>query len=295
MVMFNSEKLRALPRRDQQILRSLYENKAISEYPDEWFADENNFKKKIFGWCALCGIRTLPDPVNILFLVDTFRQEWRGYSFEDFDLAFKMNQLGEFAEEVEAFNDFNIRFVAKIIRAYQKKRADVDKAYLHEKYVLLELPKPVIDHFEIDKDIAAAQYELFNKWVEDKSQYDGDYPGASVSYDVLVRFGIIQTDLTAYSRVANKALAHINTQARIAKTQRERIDQERILSHDGDRQAVVDRIAKTELLLEYYQFLESSEANFAHLLIRAVCTIHSVSPAIYLPAEAGPTPPKKLQ
>jgi hypothetical protein len=159
-----------------------------------------------------------------VWLEETLGNELAGYSLQEIDVALKMNVMGEFEPtrefpngSVEAYNMFNIKFLAGVIKQYRKFRVQADKEYTELRY---KTEKPAqIELSEAQKDLITAEGVLGDF----RNMLDGyELFGLATKYDFLIKIGALVVPPDSLEEMINRAKEVIERQATTStnKTQR---------------------------------------------------------------------------
>jgi hypothetical protein len=205
-----------------------------------------------------------------MWIVELLQNEFSGYSFEEIDLALKMNILGEFDKPVEAFNQFSLKYLATLMQQYRSHRIAADKAY-HEMRFKFEKPKQIeLSQAQKDFNAAKAIVSEFMTMVEN----GGEMFGLATKYDFLVRMGLLVVPEEHFQTVVNDAKEAIKLQAKtVADEERRRWLNTRIENEESF--TLISEIHAKEKIAGMY-FLESAKdaADFVETMFYRIHTLH---------------------
>lgn len=218
------------------------------------------------------SIRDLPDSSIIELIIDLLKYHVKNMTFEEIDLAIKMNLLGELDDRVEAFNSMDIRFLSKVISLYKKHRANAIKKYndLQKKYAkqakdrLTSLQKEIISVFGVLKD-----YENFIS--------DIKTDGKSTIYEILKRYNVTnftKEDEDNEIKIVTEA-SYLLIKTTLDATLREMLTE---VYSDEKRQLSFERIsAQEKLCIKYFNKVKEENLNLGKIIEEKFLEYHKTS------------------
>lgn len=105
---------------EKKIIRLNSEFPLFKNIPAE--NQEDSIKRMMVLVCGILGIKNLPDPLTLPFIIRFIRDSFGSLSIEAMVQAFELNALGEFQVEKktrhEHFQNFSIEFIADVLGDY---------------------------------------------------------------------------------------------------------------------------------------------------------------------------------
>lgn len=273
------------PSRELQVLSAMYEHQLIGEFPLSYF-DTELWATRYTSWLILLGINS-KEPIDEYeehYLVDALVNEFKGHSFAEIELALRMCLMDEFAEPIEAYNRLNLRFLAKVMKAYRLFRKNVANKYEEIKFKL-EKPVPIIPTAE-DLDFVVG-----NQILDDYLRLGNniDIFGISTKADLLIKIGEISIDdVKPLALEFKKQVLERKLETIINKEEKRRIE---LLQDDDSRLNIhVDNRAKDIIYRKYLNIKLNNKVpveELLNLLESSITTLHT--PSSTLPPPHTPT------
>lgn len=234
----------------------MFRNPLISEYPPEYF-DSIEFGQRMLAWVSMCGIKDTPDPITLGFVVNALQNEYAHHSFEEVELALRMYIIGELGDELEAYNNFNLKFLAKVMLAYRKIRKATATKYEEIKYKI-ERPKQHIPS-DVEKELMIMQtiWEDYNRLLNDMEVLPWEYKA-----DLLIKYKIIPVEsvdanLTGAGEIIKRTLA-------TTVDMRERLRLTDVVADEGQYNAACIKKAKCLTYLQWLEQLKKDKQSFIY-------------------------------
>lgn len=210
--------MQLLPQREQQLLHAMHEHTLICEYPLEYFG-KKEWGLKLLSWCSMLGITETPDEAEELFLIEALTNDYKGHSFAEVEVALKMCVMDEYPEPIEAYNKLNLRFLAKVMKAYRKFRKDVANKYEEIRFKVTKpvalLPPPQI---ELDLEVAEQIWGDFESMCRKEDIYSVTHKA-----ELLLRLGLLDAAEIEQLKDGLKAEILAKKQETLNKANRQRL------------------------------------------------------------------------
>lgn len=243
----------------------------IAEHDDNWFNTE--WPNTVFKWVKMLGIRTkdgtnvLPDEIQERFLIDFLVNEYGALTFEEIELAFRMNMLGELGPVIEHYNELNIKFLSQIVNAYKSRRVEIDQKYKQICHKMEYLPAPVEDPKLADYYSGKHTYLKYKNWLQGLPVI-----ALHLDYRFLLRIGILTEDPAAMQEALTMAQAGIEHDVDTALVDRQQLGA--VLTNDKLLMQNIEDHAKAYLVQELFEKLKSDGADFQALIRSHIAHTH---------------------
>ncbi len=232
----------------------MYEHELIAEVPEDFFQGAD-WVETVSNYCSLLGINQVPDPFEDELLIGALRNEYKNHSLAEVKIALRMCVLDEYPEPIEAYNRLNLRFLAKVMKAYRNYRKDIVKRY-EDTRLKLERPAPVVPtQFEMDMQVATEIWDDYLRVCHDILIFPVSYKA-----ELLLKLGVVSAEvLTSVESEVRAALLAQNPETK-RKDDRGRVEQ---LQKNKELQDIyVSNDAKCKIYLKWLNELCKAEVDF---------------------------------
>lgn len=249
--MVGSEHRKSLTKRELEILSSRYsnDNTPINFYHEQYFTTWE-FRQKYIHWCAISGVSIPPDQVIEEYMTSIIRSEWGDMTFQEIELALKMNLLGDFSDVIEPYNNFNIRFLSAIIRAYKIKRSLADSKMYDIKRLLDKAPLKEFTPEEIELIHVESIVKNYQSYLNDHTCL---VAGLATSYDFLLKKGIVSVEEEVLDKNINMEIDVLISEAKRNINSLNAIAIEAKIKDRSSFRHIAILQVKHRFMLQYYQ------------------------------------------
>jgi len=213
------------------------------------------------------GTNVLPDEIQERFLIDFLINEYGGLTFDEIELAFRMNMLGELGTVIEHYNELNVKFLTQIVNAYKARRIEADNKYKEICHRLQYLPGPVEDPALADYYSGKSIYLKYKGWLQGLPVI-----GLHADYKFLLRIGILQDDPALMGEAM--AIAQEGIQQDVDNDLTDKSQLGAVLTNDKLLAQSIEQRAKAYLVVELFERLKGDGTDFQAWLRQSIHSLH---------------------
>lgn len=201
-----------------------------------------------------------------------FINEIGGMTFEEIDVAMWMNTMCEFGQKIQAYNRFDLQFLAQLIVAYKEKRIAAEQKYrdVREKLALPE-QKPLT---ELQKDLIITD-GVIKTW--EKYLRGDDLYGKSSIFDHFLKLKVIKMENLRWNERKESACAAIRSLIAVTTDLELRESMVRIEKDEGRLQIYTDNRVKDQIIDEVFLQMKEKGVEFQVFMVKKFIELYQIT------------------
>lgn len=257
--------------RELKILKAKYQNRPILTYPEQYYSSQE-FLNRVVAWTSFFSVRDLPDRGQLHLIKMLFINEIGGMTFEEIDVAMWMNTMGEFGQKIQAYNRFDLQFLAQLIVAYKEKRTAAEQKYrdVREKLALPE-QKPLT---ELQKDLIITDgvIKTYEKYLRGDDLY-----GKSSIFDLFLKLKVIKMEKLRWEERKESACAAFRSLIAGTTDLEARESMVKLEKDAGRHQIFIENRVKEQVIDDVFLQMKEKGIEFHPFMIQKFMDLYQIS------------------